>query len=94
METGRTGLFSCDSGQTGENRSGAPLATCHEQLAEITPGPKGAFDNLNIGTVTRRAAAASQDSLSISRITSQVLPALILSLYHCHGGHLRSLRGA
>jgi len=35
--------------------SSVPVATYREQMVEITLGPKGAFENGNIGTLTRRA---------------------------------------
>ena len=36
---------------------GAPVAAYREQTVEIALGPKGAFENDNIGTLTRRVAA-------------------------------------
>jgi hypothetical protein len=36
---------------------GAPVATYREQTVEIALGPKGAFENGNVGTLTRRVAA-------------------------------------
>ena len=36
--------------------SGAPVAAYREQTVEIALGPKGAFENGNIGTLTRRVA--------------------------------------
>jgi hypothetical protein len=36
-------------------QSGAHLAPFSEQAVEIALGPKGAFENGNIGTLTRRA---------------------------------------
>lgn len=39
------------------DRPGAPGATYREQAVEIALGPNGAFENGNIGTVTRRVAA-------------------------------------
>ena len=38
-------------------RTGAPVAAHREQTVEIALGPKGAFDNGNIGILTRRVAA-------------------------------------
>ncbi len=40
-------------GQAGH--SGAPVAAYREQMVEIALGPKGAFENGNIGTLRRRA---------------------------------------
>ena len=37
-------------------RTGAPLAAYREQTVEIALGPRGAFENGNVGTLTRRAA--------------------------------------
>ena len=37
-----------------EGHKGAPLAAYREQNVEIALGPKGAFENGNIGTLTRR----------------------------------------
>jgi hypothetical protein len=37
--------------------SGALVATCREQTVEIALGPKGAFENGNIGALRRRAPA-------------------------------------
>ncbi|RJP21157.1 MAG: hypothetical protein C4529_07795 [Deltaproteobacteria bacterium] len=37
--------------------NGAPVAAYREQTVEIALGPKGAFENGNIGTVTRRVPA-------------------------------------
>lgn len=34
--------------------SGAPVATYREQIVEIALGPKGAFENGNIGSLRRR----------------------------------------
>lgn len=36
----------------------APVAAYREQTVEIALGPKGAFENGNVGTLTRRVAAA------------------------------------
>ncbi|MFQ5803815.1 MAG: hypothetical protein ACE5JQ_13040 [Candidatus Methylomirabilales bacterium] len=36
---------------------GAPVAAYREQTVEIALGPKGAFENGNVGTLTRRVAA-------------------------------------
>ena len=33
---------------------GAPVAAYREQTVEIALGPKGAFENGNVGTLTRR----------------------------------------
>jgi hypothetical protein len=41
--------------QNGHN--GAPVAAYREQTVEIALGPKGAFENGNIGALTRRVAA-------------------------------------
>jgi len=41
--------------QVGHN--GAPVAACREQTVEISLGPKGAFENGNVGALTRRVAA-------------------------------------
>jgi len=38
-----------------EGLSGAPVATYREQMVEIAPGPRGAFENGTVGTLTRRA---------------------------------------
>lgn len=45
---------------------GAPVAAYREQTVEIALGPKGAFDNGNVGTLTRRVAA--------DRVVSAVMP--------------------
>ncbi|HEX9631713.1 MAG TPA: hypothetical protein VGA02_04540, partial [Gemmatimonadales bacterium] len=37
--------------------NGAPAAAYREQTVEIALGPKGAFENGNVGTLTRRVAA-------------------------------------
>ena len=37
--------------------NGAPVAAYREQTVEIALGPKGAFENGNVGTLTRRVAA-------------------------------------
>lgn len=37
-------------------RSGAPVAAYREQTVEIALGPKGSFENDNIGTLTLRVA--------------------------------------
>ena len=37
--------------------NGAPVAAYREQTVEIALGPKGAFENGNIGTLTRRVPA-------------------------------------
>jgi hypothetical protein len=37
--------------------NGVPVAAYREQTVEIALGPKGAFENGNIGTLTRRVAA-------------------------------------
>jgi hypothetical protein len=38
-------------------RNGALVAAYREQTVDITLGPKGAFENGNVGTLTRRVAA-------------------------------------
>ncbi len=38
-------------------KNGAPVAAYREQTVEIALGPKGAFENGNVGTVTRRVPA-------------------------------------
>jgi len=40
-----------------EGLDGAPVAAYREQTVEIALGPKGAFENGNIGTLTRRVPA-------------------------------------
>ena len=40
-----------------DRQDGAPAATYREQTVEIALGPKGAFENGNIGTLTRRVPA-------------------------------------
>ena len=45
---------------------GAPVAAYGEQTVEIALGPKGAFENGNAGTLTRRVAA--------DRVVSAVMP--------------------
>lgn len=40
-----------------DGADGAPVAADREQTVEIALGPKGAFENGNIGTLTRRVAA-------------------------------------
>jgi hypothetical protein len=47
-------------------RNGSPAAAYREQTVEIALGPKGAFENGNVGTLTRRVAA--------DRVVSAVLP--------------------
>lgn len=47
-------------------RNGGPVAAYREQTVEIALGPKGAFENGNVGTLTRRVAA--------DRVVSAVLP--------------------
>ena len=42
---------------TMDSQDGAPAATYREQTVEIALGPKGAFENGNIGTLTRRVHA-------------------------------------
>lgn len=37
--------------------NGGPVAAYREQTVEIALGPKGAFENANVGTLTRRVAA-------------------------------------
>jgi hypothetical protein len=37
--------------------NGAPVATCRGHMFEIALGPKGAFENGNIGAVTHRVDA-------------------------------------
>jgi len=41
----------------GDGRHGAPVVACCEQTVEIALGPKGAFENGNIGALTRWLAA-------------------------------------
>ncbi len=40
-----------------EGQNGEPVAAYREQTVEIALGPKGAFENGNIGTLTRRVPA-------------------------------------
>jgi hypothetical protein len=40
-----------------DGAGGAPVAAYREQTVEIALGPKGAFENGNIGTLTRRVPA-------------------------------------
>ncbi|GAB4142378.1 MAG: hypothetical protein Fur0037_09560 [Planctomycetota bacterium] len=40
-----------------DGANGAPVAAYREQTVEIALGPKGAFENGNVGTLTRRVAA-------------------------------------
>ena len=40
-----------------DGANGAPVAAYREQTVEIALGPKGAFENGNIGTLTRRVPA-------------------------------------
>lgn len=40
-----------------DGADGAPVAAYREQTVEIALGPKGAFENGNVGTVTRRVPA-------------------------------------
>jgi hypothetical protein len=42
--------------EAGDGHPGAPVADCREQTVEIVLGGKGAFENGNIGTLTRRVA--------------------------------------
>jgi hypothetical protein len=42
---------------TQNGHEGAPVAAYREQTVEIALGPKGAFENGNMGTLTRRAPA-------------------------------------
>lgn len=44
------------------SHNSAPLATYHEQTVEIALGPQGAFENGNIGTLTRRMATARMEN--------------------------------
>jgi len=41
--------------QVGHN--GGPVDTCREQMIEIVLGPKGAFEKVYIGALTRRMPA-------------------------------------
>ncbi len=41
----------------GDGRHRAPVAVYREQTVEIALGPKGAFENCNIGALTRRVSA-------------------------------------
>ncbi len=50
------GLFPIvHSAQDGHH--GAPVAVYRKQTVEIVLGPKGTFDNGNIGTITRRVVS-------------------------------------
>jgi hypothetical protein len=49
--------------QNGQN--GAPVATYREQMVEIALGPKGAFENGNIGAVTLRVPAGRMVSVAL-----------------------------
>jgi hypothetical protein len=40
-----------------QGQNPAPVASCREQRGEIALGPKGAFENGNIGALTRQVAA-------------------------------------
>jgi hypothetical protein len=40
-----------------QGQNGAPVAAYREQTVEIALGPKGAFENGNVGTLTRRVRA-------------------------------------
>ena len=40
-----------------DDRNGAPVAAYREQTVEVALGPKGAFEDGNIGTLTRRVPA-------------------------------------
>ena len=40
-----------------DGRNGAPRAGFHDQTVEIALGPKGAFENGNVGALTRRVTA-------------------------------------
>jgi hypothetical protein len=40
-----------------DGQAGAPVAAYREQTVEIALGPKGAFENGNVGTLTRRVPA-------------------------------------
>ncbi|MFQ5668211.1 MAG: hypothetical protein ACE5I7_17510, partial [Candidatus Binatia bacterium] len=40
-----------------QDQNGAPVTAYREQTVEIALGPKGAFENGNIGTLTRRVPA-------------------------------------
>ncbi|MGH9462097.1 MAG: hypothetical protein ACRD1X_12820 [Vicinamibacteria bacterium] len=40
-----------------DGADGAPMSAYREQTVEVAPGPKGAFENGNIGTLTRRMPA-------------------------------------
>ena len=42
----------------GDSRHGGPVAACREQTVEIALGPKGAFENGNIGALARQMATA------------------------------------
>ena len=41
---------------------GAPMAACRDQTVEIALGPKGAFENGNIGALTRHVATVREVS--------------------------------
>ena len=40
------------------DQNGGPVAAYREQTVEIALGPKGAFENGNVGALTRRASSA------------------------------------
>ena len=42
---------------TSDGHNGVPVATYHEQTVEIALGPKGAFDDGNVGALVRRVTA-------------------------------------
>jgi hypothetical protein len=55
-------------------RNGAPVAAYREQTVEIDLGPKGAFENGNIGTLTRRVAADQVVSAVPPRLRNRKRP--------------------
>ncbi|OGP37718.1 MAG: hypothetical protein A2X98_02745 [Deltaproteobacteria bacterium GWC2_66_88] len=46
-----------------ENRNDGPGAACYAQTVEIALGPKGAFENGNIGALMRRVPANRMGSV-------------------------------
>ena len=55
-------------------QSGAPVAAYREQMVEIALGPKGAFENGNIGALTRRVGTDRVVSASLPSRGNPTLP--------------------
>jgi hypothetical protein len=55
-------------------RNGGPVAAYREQTVEIALGPKGAFENGNVGSLTRRVAADRVINALPPRVRNRKLP--------------------